>query len=76
MKIHNYGSDYAYQQKLKESKKVNEDVNNSVDRTEPKAGETRMGPQHDPETKEAEATIGTEAEEKEVSKKKKKAGNK
>ena len=35
-----------------------------------------MGAQHDPETKEAEATIGTEAEEKEVSKKKKKAGNK
>lgn len=76
MKIHNYGSDYAYQQKLKESQKASEDVDNSVDGTEAEAGETEMGAQHDPETKEAEATIGTKAEEKEVSKKKKKAGNK
>ena len=75
MKIYNYGSDYAYQQKLKESQKSNEDVDNSVDGTEAKAGETKMGAQHDPETKEAESTIGTKVEEKEVSKKKKKAGN-
>ena len=75
MKIHNYGSDYAYQQKLKESQKAKEDVDNSVDGTKAEAGETEMGAQGDPATQKAEATIGTEAEEKEVSKKKKKAGN-
>lgn len=75
MKIYNYGSDYAYQQKLKESQKLNKDVDNSVDGTEAEAGETEMGTKIDSATQKTEATIGTEVEEKEVSKKKKKAGN-
>ena len=77
MKIHNYGSDYAFQHKLKESGKVKKDAYNSVDGTQADAGEVEMGTQygHSAQEAEDEAPIGTEAEEKEVSKKKKKAGN-
>lgn len=77
MKIHNYGSDYVYQQKLKESEKAKKDAYNSVDGTQADAGEVEMGTQYGHSAKEAEeeVPIGTEAEEKEIPKKKKKAGN-
>ena len=72
MKIHNYGNDYAYQQKLKESEKTRTDVDNSVDGPKAEVREAEMGVEINSASQETGTVIGAGAEEKEVSKKKKK----